>query len=213
MSQSPVYHIVFLRHGESVGNAEDRFQGQADFPLTKRGLRQARALARRWQAEGVTFDRCIASPLLRARQTAEVICEALNIPLAFDPAWMEIHNGKMAGLTAEEGARLFPRPAFMTPYDHFGETGESRWELFLRAGGNIQKLIDSPPGRILVVAHGGILNMTLYAILGIPVQADFTGARLLFRNTAFATFEYYAEHHNWYMVGFDGGASEEERVE
>lgn len=33
----PIHHIVFLRHGESVGNAEDRFQGQYDFPLTEKG--------------------------------------------------------------------------------------------------------------------------------------------------------------------------------
>ena len=38
MSESvPIHYIVFLRHGESVGNAEDRFQGQADFPLTEKG--------------------------------------------------------------------------------------------------------------------------------------------------------------------------------
>jgi len=66
-TESPSYHIVFLRHGESVGNAEDRFQGQADFPLTDKGRAQAKALAERWLVEGVTFDRCISSPLLRAR--------------------------------------------------------------------------------------------------------------------------------------------------
>ena len=71
MTDTLIYHITFLRHGESVGNAEDRFQGQADFPLTEKGRLQAQALARRWQDEGVSFDHCIASPLVRARQTAE----------------------------------------------------------------------------------------------------------------------------------------------
>ncbi len=210
MNSSVLHHVVFLRHGESVGNAENRFQGHADFPLTERGRAQARALAERWQAAGVTFDRAVASPLLRARQTAEIVCAALGVPLEFDPGWMEINNGRMAGLTAEEGDRLFPRPAFTTPYTHYGETGESRWQLYLRAGANIQKLVDSPPGRILVVAHGGILNMTMYALLNIPVQANSSGPRFLFRNTAFATFEYHAERHNWYLVGFDSGAPEEE---
>ena len=63
MSETPLYYVTFLRHGESVGNAEDRFQGHADFPLTGKGRAQARALAERWLAEGVTFDACIASPL------------------------------------------------------------------------------------------------------------------------------------------------------
>ncbi|MEZ0396453.1 MAG: histidine phosphatase family protein [Anaerolineales bacterium] len=210
MNQTAIHHVVFLRHAESVGNAENRFQGHADFPLTERGLAQARALAERWRAERVTFDRAIASPLRRARQTAEIVCAALGLPLTFDPGWMEINNGRMAGLTAEEEERLFPRPAFVTPYTHYGETGESRWELYLRAGANIQRLVDSPPGRILVVAHGGILNMAMYAMLNIPLQANSSGPRFLFRNLAFATLEYHAERHNWYLLGFDGGAPDEE---
>ncbi|MBK8824271.1 MAG: histidine phosphatase family protein [Anaerolineales bacterium] len=43
------FHITLLRHGESVGNAESRWQGQADFPLTDTGRAQARALAERWK--------------------------------------------------------------------------------------------------------------------------------------------------------------------
>jgi hypothetical protein len=73
-----------------------------------------------------------------------------------------------------------PRPDFMTPYTHFGETGESRWELYLRAGRAIQHILDRSPGRYLVAAHGGVLNMALYAILGIPVQADSAGRALCF---------------------------------
>jgi len=44
----------------------------------------------------------------------------------------------------------------------------SRWELYLRAGRAIQHILDRSPGRYLVAAHGGVLNMALYAILGIP---------------------------------------------
>jgi 2,3-bisphosphoglycerate-dependent phosphoglycerate mutase len=203
MIDPSLYHITFLRHGESVGNVEDRFQGHADFPLTGKGRAQARALAERWQVEGVTFDKCIASPLLRACQMAEIISEMLKIPLELDHDWMEINNGLIAGLTTEQAASVAPRPDFMTPYTHFGETGESRWEVYLRAGQAIQHILDSCPGRYLVAAHGGVLNMALYAILGIPVQADSGGPRFMFHNTTFATFTYEPEHHNWRMLNFD----------
>ena len=203
MIDKVVYHITFLRHGESVGNAEDRFQGHADFPLTEKGRAQAQALAKRWQAEGMTFDNCIASPLLRACQTAEIISEVLKIPLEFDPDWMEINNGLVAGMTPEQAVHVAPRPDFMTPYTHYGETGESRWEMFLRAGKAIQHILDRQPGRYLVAAHGGVLNMALYAILGIPVQADSAGARFMFHNTTFATFTYEPERHTWRMLNFD----------
>jgi 2,3-bisphosphoglycerate-dependent phosphoglycerate mutase len=203
MNDQPIYHITFLRHGESVGNAEDRFQGQSDYPLTEKGRAQAFALAERWHGEGLTFEKCIASPLLRAYQTAQIISETLNVPLESDPDWMEINNGRVAGLTPEQIAQVVPRPDFMTPYTRYGETGESRWEVFLRAGRAIQHILDRRPGRYLIAAHGGVLNMTLYAILGIPVQADSAGARFMFHNTTFATFTYEPEHHNWRMLNFD----------
>lgn len=173
MIDTSIYYITFLRHGESVRNAEDRFQGHADFPLTEKGCAQARTLADRWRDEGVTFDQCIASPLLRT------------------------------GLTPEQAAQVAPRPDFTTPYTHYGETGESRWEVSLRAGQAIQHILDRRPGGYLVAAHGGVLNMALYAILGIPVQADSTGPRFMFHNTTFATFAYELGHHNWRMLNFD----------
>jgi len=200
---SQAHIITFLRHGESVGNRDNLFQGQHDFPLTETGRAQAQALAERWRSEGVLFDQCITSPLLRARETAEIVSSALGLPLENDPEWMEIHNGLLAGLSEHEASERYPRPDFMTPYTRFGRTGESRWELYLRAGRCIQKLIERPVGRCLVVAHGAILNMAMYAMLSIPPQADFTGPRFHFDNTTFTTLGYEPENHNWRLLEFD----------
>jgi 2,3-bisphosphoglycerate-dependent phosphoglycerate mutase len=203
MVEPVVYRVTFLRHGESVGNAEARFQGHADYPLTEKGLAQAQALARHWKEAGMEFDQCISSPLLRARQTAEIVTQALNVPLEFNPDWMEINNGLIAGLTAAEALdKVGPPPAFMTPYTRYGRSGESRWELFLRAGRGIQNILDRQPGKYLVIAHGGILTMALYALLGIPVQADASGPRFLFDNTTHTTFTYEPERHCWRMLEF-----------
>jgi len=197
------YTIVFLRHGESVGNVEDRFQGQADFPLTEKGRSQAEALAERWLGEQMGFDLCISSPLARAAQTAEIIATRLGLPLEFDPVWKELHNGYLAGLSPEEAADRHPRPDFIHPYLHIGETGESRWEVYLRAGRGVQSLLDRSPGRYLVVAHAGILNMALYAILGIPVQADTSGPTFRFLNAAYAMLTYTAEEHRWRLISLN----------
>jgi 2,3-bisphosphoglycerate-dependent phosphoglycerate mutase len=91
----------------------------------------------------------------------------------------------------------------MTPYTHFGRTGESRWEVYLRAGRAVQHLLDGPPGSILVVSHGGILNMALYVILGIPAQADQTGPRFQFDNTSFACLSYDSDRHIWRLLGLE----------
>lgn len=195
--QENIFHLTLVRHGESIGNAENRLQGQADFPLSEKGRAQAQALARRWQADGTSFDLAIASPLLRARETAEIVAGALNVPLEFEPLWMERDNGKRSGMTWEEVQQHYPEPEFFNPYEAVAETGEGNWALYLRGGQALHKLLQRPPGRYLVVSHGAILNMVLYAILGIAPQANFQGPSFRFSNTSFAQLRYHPEKHRW----------------
>ncbi len=202
MTNNAYYYVTFLRHGESVGNQENRFQGQADFPLTDKGREQARALAEHWKSKGATFDQCFASPLLRAKETAEIVCAALNVPLELNPLWMEMDNGRLAGLR-DEDIDQDNEPKFLTPYTRFGETGESRLEVFLRASQGIQSILDRKPGRYLIVSHGGILNMAMYSVFSIYPQAHHHGPRFLFKNTTFANFSYDPEWHNWRLLRFD----------
>ncbi len=197
------YHITLLRHAQSVGNAEGYWQGQSDFPLTSLGEEQAHALGRHWQRSGVTFDEIIASPLSRARQTAETIAQYLAVPITYEEVWKERDNGQFAGMRNADVRREYPAPDFMPPYEPVGFTGESQWELYLRAGQALHSLMSRPPGKYLVVSHGGILNLTLYAILSIPVQANFQGPRFRFRNTAFATMTYHPARHQWHLQGLN----------
>jgi len=198
-----MYHITFLRHGESVGNAEGYHQGQSDFPLTDKGRQQAHSLAKRWQEEGKHFDAAISSPLARAKENAEIITASLGLPLEFDPLWMERDNGQLAGLRPEDASIKYPRPPFMHPYLAVGQTGESQWELYLRGGHAVQSLLDRPPAAYLILSHGGILNMVLYAILGIAPHANFQGPRFRFSNTGFATLTYDPAEHKWAVLGIN----------
>jgi 2,3-bisphosphoglycerate-dependent phosphoglycerate mutase len=150
------YQITLLRHGESAGNAIGIYQGHSEFDLTARGQEQSRALALRWLEEGTTFDKIISSPLARASQTAEIIAETLSVPIELDPNWKEIDNGVLAGLTLEQAADQYPFPDFMTPYEPIGQSGESNWDLYLRAGCSLNKLLERPPGRYLVVSHAPV---------------------------------------------------------
>ncbi len=199
----PVYHITLLRHGESVGNAEGYHQGQAEFPLTDKGRAQARALAEYWLTRGVQFDQVIASPQSRARQTAEIITAAMGLPLEFDKLWMERDNGVLGGLLWSEAQEKYPQPEFTPTYQPVGQTGESQWELYLRGGQAVQSLLNRPAARYLVVSHGGLLNMVMYAILGIHPPPNFLGPRFRFRNTAFATLTYRLDRHVWVVHGIN----------
>ncbi len=191
------FNITLLRHGESVGNAESRWQGQADFPLTDVGREQAKALAERWKREKVKFDFIISSPLSRARETAEIIGDQLGLLVEFDPLWLERDNGEFAGLTAHEVRSNFSHPDFTTPYDSVGMDGEGDWELFLRAGQALHDLLKREPARYLIVSHGGLLNQLMHAIVGIIPQAHNSGASFRFSNTAFAQVIYSPNQHRW----------------
>lgn len=192
----PIYHFTLLRHGESVGNAQSRWQGQSDYPLTERGRAQARALAERWRSEEVKFDLVIASPLVRAKETAEIIAAALNAKVELDPIWMERDIGEMEGLTADE-VRQKPQPSYVTPYNPIGGNGEGDWELFLRAGRALHGLLRRPPGSYLIVSHGGMLNQLMHAIVGVAHHADPSGVRFHFENTSFASVTYFPHRHRW----------------
>ncbi len=194
------FHIILLRHGESLGNAEGYHQGQAEFPLTDTGLSQAHALADYWLDHGTYFDQIISSPQKRARQTAEIIANALGCEVEFDPIWMERDNGVYAGMSHKEAQIRYPYPEFIPIYERIGHTGESQWELYLRGGLAIQRVLYKQLGHYLVVSHGGILNMTLKAILGIMPQANFQGPRFRFRNTAFASLTYQPDQQVWEII-------------
>ena len=195
------YIFTFLRHGESTGNAEKRHQGQADFPLTKLGSTQIKKLADYWEKRGMEFDLAISSPLSRAKESAEIISKALKIELIFDPIWMERDNGELAGLPHEEAMKKLPPPDFIPLYQPIASTGESQWELFLRAGKALNQLMKNPPGRYLIISHGGLLNMVMLAAVGLTPQPNFQGPVFRFSNTGYTTLKYLPERDNWIVQG------------
>lgn len=192
-----IFEITLVRHGESVGNAQGYYQGQHDFPLTETGIKQVKALCQRWLIERKKYELVISSPLTRARQTAEILSQTLDIPLEINPLWMERDAGKISGLRPQEADDIYPRPDFMSIYQPIGISGESQWQLYLRAGRAVEDLMNHSPGSYLVVSHGGLLNMVLYAILGITPQANFQGAHFHFRNASFGLLTYYPDNHSW----------------
>jgi probable phosphoglycerate mutase len=186
------YFFTFLRHGESVGNRDGYIQGQHDFPLTEAGLKQAEQITESWVAAGRQFDGIIASPLQRAHQTAEQIRQALEAPIETDSLWLERHRGFGQGLKKEE-SRANRSTDTSHLYERFGETGESNWQLTLRAGRALQSLFRRPPGRYLIVTHGALLNRVLHTILGSnPLSVEFA-----LGNCTSIDVQYNPEYQQW----------------
>jgi phosphohistidine phosphatase len=72
--------LWLLRHGDAEDGSPD-----ADRPLTEKGREQARAVGRALKALGVEVDACLASPKLRAADTARLVCEELGIEPQLEP--------------------------------------------------------------------------------------------------------------------------------
>jgi len=198
-----MHRITFVRHGESIGNAQGRIQGQLDFALTKTGQRQAQALAAFWSRSDVHFDCAISSPLQRARQTAEILTQTLYLPLEFDPQWMERSFGGLEGIRlAEIREKGIPDDLFH-PFKQPGGNGESLTDLYLRGSQAIQSLISRKPGSYLVVTHGAILQMVLFAILGLSPEEHFSQFRFHFGNTSVSELSYDAANHHWAILSIN----------
>ena len=198
---NPYSLFVLLRHGESTGNAEKRHQGQADFPLTEQGILQAEQLASAWSKKKRSFDLVISSPQSRAKQTAEILKKSLNLKIEYDPIWMERDNGKLAGLLHDEAKKSHPQPDFIPLFQPIASTGESQWDLYLRAGDALKKLVSYPPGEYLVISHGGFLNMVMHALVGLSPRSNFQGPVFRFSNTGYTTVQYRPGNDNWIIFG------------
>ena len=124
-------HLLLIRHGESTGNSAQRFEGLKDGPLTEVGQAQARALAQGLR-RGYDIQAVYASPLLRARQTAEIAAETLGLPLVCDERLKEYDCGLITGMSLAEVAQTYPEVArgFRESVWHTPIPGEEGIELF-----------------------------------------------------------------------------------
>jgi 2,3-bisphosphoglycerate-dependent phosphoglycerate mutase len=105
-----MYKIVFMRHGESVWNRENRFTGWADVDLTEKGLAEARAAGLLLQAQGYDFDLAYTSVLKRAIRTLWGTLDAMDrMWLPIEHSWRlnERHYGALQGLNKAETAAKY----------------------------------------------------------------------------------------------------------
>jgi broad specificity phosphatase PhoE len=149
--------LILIRHGETDWNVEGRYQGQADPPLNQRGLAQARQLAQKLRDVGL--DVLYSSPLRRALQTAQILAEALDVPLHTEPRLMEIHQGKWQTLLYTEIAARYP--------ELFDRWQKEPWTVTLPGGENIaqvQERVYAAVDEILSRHEGQCIGMVTHRV-------------------------------------------------
>ncbi len=161
--------LLLIRHAESVGNRELRLQGQAEFPLTERGRRQAKELAASLAERQVIA--VYSSPIRRALDTAEAIASPLGLTVEVQTALQEYDFGKLSGLTWPEIREQRPQlieQLLSDSSDYPNYPGEEGRELFRqRVCEALWAIAERHAGEesVAVVTHAGPIGVFLLDVL------------------------------------------------
>lgn len=158
--------IYLMRHGETDYNKQGLIQGKLDIPLNENGIRLAELTRDGFRREGLQFDICYCSPLVRARQTADILLESMKTPIIYDTRVCEMNFGEGEGVLLKDISVkpeyenihcLFHEP----PKYRATECGESYESLFERVRSFLDEEIYPKEGiaeQILICCHGGIIR-------------------------------------------------------
>jgi broad specificity phosphatase PhoE len=162
---TPSRSFLCLRHGVTDWNARGLFQGRTDNLLNDEGIAQAQAATSRLRK--LSFDHVVASPLARARQTAEIIALAVGKPLDIDDGIIECDFGSLEGSSIAEtmkahGLRTVEDLVSILPPD-----GEPWPTISARVLGCVSRWLDrQPQAFILFVCHDAVMQAMSEALCG-----------------------------------------------
>ncbi len=162
--------ILMIRHGQSEWNAQGRWQGQADPPLSPLGVEQAEsgaAYLARLHHE-LAFDGIASSTLDRAATTGDVIARHLGFDTPFcTPKLAERNAGEWSGLTRDQIEANYPGYLKSRRYPTGYEFDE---DLYPRIQQGLREAIENVAGkRLIVTAHGGIIYCIEQSV-GLPFR-------------------------------------------
>ncbi|MCX7724231.1 MAG: alpha-ribazole phosphatase [Thermodesulfovibrio sp.] len=177
---NPTTVIYLLRHGETEG-PKKVYKGHLDVPLSKTGQKQAKKVAQHLKnyikRYELKCELCYCSPLKRAVETSEILCQTLSLQIKPLEILKERNFGKWEGLSINDIVSLYPEEfeRWRTdPLRFAPPQGESTMEVSERASKALKEIISAHKGsQVFIVAHGGINRVMLCNILGIPLQNIF----------------------------------------
>ena len=182
--------IYLVRHGETDWNVAKRAQGQTDIPLNATGIQQAEACGAALNPKD--YDIVITSQLQRARKTAEIINNLLELPFKVMGDFAERSFGDAEGLTLEERNKLFP--------DRNYPNQEVLEDFSERIMTGLEHVHQNYVGkRILLVAHGAVIYRMLSIISEGTIDIGVGGRKI--ENTSISTI--IRDGESWVMQDYN----------
>ncbi|MFZ5908487.1 MAG: histidine phosphatase family protein [Chloroflexota bacterium] len=158
--------LLLVRHGETEWNAQRRYQGQSDVPLSAIGRRQAERVAAR--LAGQKINAVYASDLSRAMQTAGIITGSLGLDVVPEPRLRELKFGALEGLTFDEAEAQFPGmiAAWLADFNQTPQGAETIGQFKARVAALLDDLRQKHDEQVvLLVGHGGSLSELVRHVL------------------------------------------------
>ncbi|MCM3871698.1 MAG: histidine phosphatase family protein [Pyrinomonadaceae bacterium] len=184
-------HVLLIRHGQSQGNAEGRFGGHTDTPLSARGRAEARRTAHALAAE--SFSAIVCSDLARAIETATPLAKIARLELQTAEAFRERSVGVMEGLTFEEAAAQHPEQygaLLRRDFEHVLLGGESYRQTLDRASRKLDELVEQyKGGRIAIYTHTGTICILALHIMGALDAPELKPVWIASRNCGISRFD------------------------
>lgn len=161
----------FLRHGETDYNAAGLSQGAIDIALNATGRAQAGRAGPLLAGQGITA--IVSSPMLRTRETTDIVNEFLRLPVRFETDLREVIFGGM------EGQPLLPWFPDWLEGNYTPERAESFPALSARVEAAMAATLQAQQGPLLIVAHGGVFR-AIRDLMGLPKEGLTRNAEPLF---------------------------------
>ena len=167
--------IYFVRHGETFWNKEKKIQGQSDIPLNEYGIELAYVTAD--AMKDISFDIVYSSPLLRAKETADILVKDRNLEVYTDSRLVEMSFGEGEGESLPE-IHTHPEMKLYNFIHNPGEYippigGETFEELYIRCKSFIDEVIlpaEDKYDTMLIVGHGALIRGFIHNITNRPTK-------------------------------------------
>lgn len=166
--------LFIMRHGKTDWNAMHKLQGRTDVPLNEEGRKMAREAHDRYL--DVPIDVCFCSPLVRARETAELFLKDRNIPIYYDERLQEMSFGEFEGMeNTFDDPNCAINVLFQHPEKYVTSIGgaETFEKLYARTGEFLQEKVEPllQLGKtVLIVGHGAMNCSIVCQVKGLPIE-------------------------------------------
>ena len=168
--------IYLVRHGADDNSKRG---GWSNHPLTDEGLKQSEELAHRLKENKCNAEIIYSSDLLRAKQTAEILAKHLNLDIEYISDFREVNNGDLAGMDNAVADELYPNHYWRKlEWNQHYPNGESPKDFYERIKTAWKKLIKGNHNSIILVTHGGVINVIMHLVNGVEYSNKSSAYRI-----------------------------------